>query len=117
MFCSGKPLIQSSGSSIVADLAMGEPSDRIFDVGGGAARHCVGIGSGAGTGAAAGEPVVAAAAAPRPWKPACSKSRLTICVSSGRLAKLTRIFEKLSSAKLSDTAGTFDRWISAWWHR
>jgi nucleoside-diphosphate-sugar epimerase len=28
---SGKPLIHSSGSSIVADLAMGEPSDRIFD--------------------------------------------------------------------------------------
>jgi nucleoside-diphosphate-sugar epimerase len=27
----GKPLIHSSGSSIVADLAMGEPSDRIFD--------------------------------------------------------------------------------------
>jgi len=27
---SGKPLIHSSGSSIVADLAMGEPSDRIF---------------------------------------------------------------------------------------
>jgi len=29
--CSGKPLLHSSGSSIVADLAMGEPSDRIFD--------------------------------------------------------------------------------------
>ena len=28
---SGKRLIHSSGSSIVADLAMGEPSDRIFD--------------------------------------------------------------------------------------
>ncbi len=28
---SGKPLIHSSGSSIVADLAMGEASDRIFD--------------------------------------------------------------------------------------
>jgi len=28
---SGKPLIHSSGSSIIADLAMGEPSDRIFD--------------------------------------------------------------------------------------
>jgi hypothetical protein len=28
---SGKPLIHSSGSSIVADLAIGEPSDRIFD--------------------------------------------------------------------------------------
>ena len=28
---SGKPLIHSSGSSIVADLAMGEPSDLIFD--------------------------------------------------------------------------------------
>lgn len=28
---SGKPLIHSSGTSIVADLAMGEPSDRIFD--------------------------------------------------------------------------------------
>ena len=28
---SGKILIHSSGSSIVADLAMGEPSDRIFD--------------------------------------------------------------------------------------
>ena len=28
---SGKPLIHSSGSSIVADLAMGEPSERIFD--------------------------------------------------------------------------------------
>jgi nucleoside-diphosphate-sugar epimerase len=28
---SGKSLIHSSGSSIVADLAMGEPSDRIFD--------------------------------------------------------------------------------------
>jgi nucleoside-diphosphate-sugar epimerase len=28
---SGKPLIHSSGSSIVADLAMGEPSDCIFD--------------------------------------------------------------------------------------
>jgi len=28
---SGKPLIHSSGRSIVADLAMGEPSDRIFD--------------------------------------------------------------------------------------
>src|SRR6516165_1118735 len=27
---SGKPLIHSSGSSIVADLAIGEPSDRIF---------------------------------------------------------------------------------------
>lgn len=27
----GKPFIHSSGSSIVADLAMGEPSDRIFD--------------------------------------------------------------------------------------
>jgi len=27
---SGKPLIHSSGSSIVADVAMGEPSDRIF---------------------------------------------------------------------------------------
>jgi nucleoside-diphosphate-sugar epimerase len=27
---SGKPFIHSSGSSIVADLAMGEPSDRIF---------------------------------------------------------------------------------------
>ena len=27
---SGKPLLHSSGSSIVADLAMGEPSDRIF---------------------------------------------------------------------------------------
>jgi nucleoside-diphosphate-sugar epimerase len=28
---SGKPFIHSSGSSIVADMAMGEPSDRIFD--------------------------------------------------------------------------------------
>lgn len=28
---SGKPFIHSSGSSIVADLAVGEPSDRIFD--------------------------------------------------------------------------------------
>lgn len=28
---SGKPLIHSSGSSIVGDEAMGEPSDRIFD--------------------------------------------------------------------------------------
>jgi nucleoside-diphosphate-sugar epimerase len=28
---SGKPFIHSSGSSIVADLAMGEPSERIFD--------------------------------------------------------------------------------------
>jgi len=28
---SGKPFIHSSGSSIVADLAMGEPSNRIFD--------------------------------------------------------------------------------------
>jgi nucleoside-diphosphate-sugar epimerase len=28
---SGRPFIHSSGSSIVADLAMGEPSDRIFD--------------------------------------------------------------------------------------
>jgi nucleoside-diphosphate-sugar epimerase len=28
---SGKPFIHSSGSSIVADVAMGEPSDRIFD--------------------------------------------------------------------------------------
>jgi nucleoside-diphosphate-sugar epimerase len=28
---SGKPLLHSSGSSIVADLAMGEPSDRIVD--------------------------------------------------------------------------------------
>ncbi len=28
---SGKPLLHSSGSSIVADLAMGESSDRIFD--------------------------------------------------------------------------------------
>src|SRR6516225_3733857 len=27
---SGKPLIHSSGSSVVADLAMAEPSDRIF---------------------------------------------------------------------------------------
>jgi nucleoside-diphosphate-sugar epimerase len=27
---SGKPFLHSSGSSIVADLAMGEPSDRIF---------------------------------------------------------------------------------------
>src|ERR1700681_2877454 len=30
---SGKPLLHSSGSSIVADLAMGEPSDRIFHEG------------------------------------------------------------------------------------
>jgi nucleoside-diphosphate-sugar epimerase len=30
---SGKPLVHSSGSSIVADLAMGEPSDRIFHEG------------------------------------------------------------------------------------
>jgi nucleoside-diphosphate-sugar epimerase len=30
---SGKPLIHSSGSSIVADLAVGEPSDRIFHEG------------------------------------------------------------------------------------
>jgi nucleoside-diphosphate-sugar epimerase len=30
---SGKPLIHSSGSSIVADLAMGEPSDRVFHEG------------------------------------------------------------------------------------
>ena len=30
---SGKPLLHTSGSSIVADLAMGEPSDRIFDEG------------------------------------------------------------------------------------
>jgi nucleoside-diphosphate-sugar epimerase len=28
---SGKPLLHSSGSSIVADLAMGEPCDRIFE--------------------------------------------------------------------------------------
>jgi len=28
---SGKPLIHSSGSSVVADLAMGEPSDHVFD--------------------------------------------------------------------------------------
>ena len=28
---SGKPFIHSSGTSIVADLAMGEPSERIFD--------------------------------------------------------------------------------------
>ncbi len=28
---SGKPFIHSSGTSIVADLALGEPSDRIFD--------------------------------------------------------------------------------------
>jgi len=28
---SGKPFLHSSGSSIVADLAMGEPSDKIFD--------------------------------------------------------------------------------------
>jgi nucleoside-diphosphate-sugar epimerase len=28
---SGKPLLHTSGSSIVADRAMGEPSDRIFD--------------------------------------------------------------------------------------
>jgi nucleoside-diphosphate-sugar epimerase len=28
---SGKPFIHSSGSSIVADLAMGEPSDRVFE--------------------------------------------------------------------------------------
>ncbi|MHB8267604.1 NAD-dependent epimerase/dehydratase family protein [Bradyrhizobium sp.] len=28
--CSGKPFIHTSGSSIVADKAMGEPSDRIF---------------------------------------------------------------------------------------
>src|SRR5215472_14005707 len=28
---SGKPFLHSSGSSIVADLAMGEPSDRIFN--------------------------------------------------------------------------------------
>lgn len=28
---SGKPFLHSSGSSIVADLALGEPSDRIFD--------------------------------------------------------------------------------------
>jgi nucleoside-diphosphate-sugar epimerase len=28
---SGKPFIHSSGSSVVADIAMGEPSDRIFD--------------------------------------------------------------------------------------
>ena len=28
---SGKPFLHSSGSSIVADWAMGEPSDRIFD--------------------------------------------------------------------------------------
>jgi nucleoside-diphosphate-sugar epimerase len=28
---SGKPLLHTSGSSIVADLAMGEPCDRIFD--------------------------------------------------------------------------------------
>ena len=27
---SGKPLIHTSGSSVVADKAMGEPSDRIF---------------------------------------------------------------------------------------
>jgi nucleoside-diphosphate-sugar epimerase len=27
---SGKPFLHTSGSSIVADLAMGEPSDRIF---------------------------------------------------------------------------------------
>jgi nucleoside-diphosphate-sugar epimerase len=30
---SGKPFIHSSGSSIIADLAMGEPSDRIFQEG------------------------------------------------------------------------------------
>jgi len=30
---SGKPFIHSSGSSIVADLAMGEPSDRVFHEG------------------------------------------------------------------------------------
>src|ERR1700732_5373961 len=29
----GKPLLHTSGSSIVADLAMGEPSDRIFHEG------------------------------------------------------------------------------------
>jgi nucleoside-diphosphate-sugar epimerase len=28
--CCGKPLIHTSGSSVVADKAMGEPSDRIF---------------------------------------------------------------------------------------
>ncbi len=28
---SGKPFLHSSGSSIVADLAMGEPSDKVFD--------------------------------------------------------------------------------------
>jgi uncharacterized protein YbjT (DUF2867 family) len=28
---SGKPFIHSSGSGIVADMAMGEPSDRTFD--------------------------------------------------------------------------------------
>ena len=28
---SGKPLLHSSGTSVVADLAMGEPSDRIYD--------------------------------------------------------------------------------------
>jgi nucleoside-diphosphate-sugar epimerase len=28
---SGKPLVHTSGSSVVADRAMGEPSDRIFD--------------------------------------------------------------------------------------
>jgi len=33
--------------------------------------------------------------APRQWKPACSKSRLTICVSSGRRAKFSPR-EKLS---------------------
>src|SRR5262249_38175469 len=30
---SGQPFLHSSGSSIVADLAMGEPSDRIFHEG------------------------------------------------------------------------------------
>jgi hypothetical protein len=30
---SGKPFLHTSGSSIVADLAMGEPSDRIFHEG------------------------------------------------------------------------------------
>lgn len=31
MAASGKPLLHSSGTSIVADLALGEPSERIFD--------------------------------------------------------------------------------------
>jgi len=43
-------------------------------------------------------------AAPRPWKPACSKSRLTICASSGRPAKFTHSPGKLSARCLNHRA-------------